>query len=234
MAEEYCLSPSILAADFTRLGEQLVSLEDAGADWVHVDVMDGVFVPNISMGPFIVAACRRVTELPLDVHLMISTPDRYLDAFASAGAAWLTVHVEACPHIYHTLSTIRSLGCSPGVALNPGTPPEVLSSVLHLVDLVLVLGTNPGFSGQAFIPQMTSKISKIREMLDDANPSALIQVDGGMNQETLPIAYQAGARAFVAGNAVFNHPLGIKNGMNELRVAIEKQMTTSWMRAIGT
>lgn len=218
----WLLSPSILSADMTQLGAELAALEAGGADWVHIDVMDGHFVPNLTMGPFIVAACRRATRLPIDVHLMVNQPDTLLESFARAGATWLTVHVETCPHVYRTLQAIRAMGCKPGIALNPGTPAEAVGTVLDLVDLVLVLGTNPGFSGQKWIPGMAKKIVRLREMLDLTNPSALIQVDGGLTMETLPEAYRSGARVFVAGNAVFRHPEGIKRGIEALR-SVETQ-----------
>jgi ribulose-phosphate 3-epimerase len=211
------LSPSLLSADFTRLGEQIAALEAAGTDWLHFDVMDGHFAPNLSMGPGMVATCRAITPLPLDVHLMIANPAQFIEAFAKAGANWITVHIEADMHIYRTLQAIRALGCRPGVALNPGTPTSALGQVLPLVDMVLVLGSNPGFSGQAFIPAMLPKVSEIRALLDAVNPSAMIQVDGGMTAETLPQAQSAGANVFVAGNAIFKHPQGIAAGVQVLK-----------------
>lgn len=213
MPENWILSPSLLSADFTRLGEQITTLEHAGVDWLHVDVMDGHFAPNISMGPLVVEACRRVSSLPVDVHLMVENPERYIEAFAKAGANLITIHIETGYHPYRTLQGIRALGCRPGIALNPGTPAAAITELLPLVDMVLVLGTNPGFSGQSFLPQMLSKITAIR----DENPGMLIQVDGGMNTETLPAAFQAGANVFVAGNAIFNHPQGIEQGVKTLR-----------------
>lgn len=217
MSDPWILSPSILSADFACLRQQIEALEQGGADWIHIDVMDGHFVPNLSFGPLIVETCRRITSLPLDVHLMIADPDRYVAAFITAGANWLTVHVETCPHLYRTLQTIRQLGCHPGVALNPATPLSSIEEVLPLVDLALILGNNPGFSGQKFIPEMLSKITRLREFLDRVNPSAFIQVDGGVTNETLPQAYQAGAHVFVAGNAVFKHPQGIAAGVRALK-----------------
>ncbi len=215
----FILAPSILSADFTRLGEQLRQCEDAGADWIHIDVMDGDFVPNITIGPFIVEACKRATRLPLDVHLMISQPERYLSAFAQAGADRLTVHVETCPHLHRTLQHIASLGVKPGVTLNPATPALTLQHVLPLVDLVLVMTVNPGFGGQRFISEMLPKIAEIRRMLDAIGSPAWLQVDGGISAQTLPAVRQAGANAFVAGNAVFNHPGGLAEGMRALRQA---------------
>lgn len=213
MPGEWILAPSLLSADFTRLGEQIAVLEHAGVDWLHVDVMDGHFAPNISMGPAEVEACRKVSHLPVDVHLMIENPQRYIEVFAKAGANLITIHIETGYHPYRMLQSIRELGCRPGIALNPGTPATAIAEILPLVDIVLVLGTNPGFSGQSFIPQMLSKITKIRQQ----NPAVLIQVDGGMNAETLPAALRAGANVFVAGNAVFKHPEGILAAVGELR-----------------
>jgi len=216
MSNSWILSPSLLSADFTRLGEQITALEQAGVDWLHVDVMDGHFAPNISMGPLIVEACRQASQLPVDVHLMIENPERYIEAFAKAGANLITIHVETGYHPYRTLQSIRDLDCRPGIALNPGTPVTAITQLLPLVDMALILGTNPGFSGQAFIPQMLSKISAVRQ----AQPNVLIQVDGGMNAETLPAAFRAGANVFVAGNAVFKHPQGIAGGVTALRALL--------------
>lgn len=218
----YLIAPSILSADFTRLGEEISAAEIAGADWIHIDVMDGHFVPNLTIGPVIVAACRRVTALPLDVHLMMESPESLLEAFASAGASILTVHVETCPHLHRTLQTIRGLGCRPGVVLNPGTPADLLEPVLSLVDLVLVMSVNPGFSGQSFLPEVLPKVARLRGMLDRLNPQALLEIDGGINAETLPKALQAGAQVFVAASAIFNHPQGISGGIQALRAAINQ------------
>lgn len=211
------IAPSILSADFTRLGEQLSTCEQAGADWIHVDVMDGHFVPNLTIGPLVVEACKRASRLPLDVHLMIEKPESSLPAFASAGASRLTVHVETCPHLHRTLEQIRGLGVSAGVTLNPSTPVESLGHVLHLVDLVLVMTVNPGFGGQAFIHEMLPKITRVRQLLDKHNPQAWLQVDGGISAGTIGPARAAGANAFVAGNAIFNHPNGIQAGVSALR-----------------
>ena len=217
MDEKIIISPSLLSADFLQLGEQLAALEAGGADWVHLDVMDGHFVPNLSMGPIVVEACRRATKLPLDVHLMISNPDEYLAAYASAGPNLITVHAEACPHLHRSLQTIRDLGCKAGVALNPGTPLSVLEWVLDQVDLVLLLATNPGFSGQKHLPGTTIKTAQLREMLGFAGSAAMIMVDGGINREILPGLVDAGARGFVAGNSVFKYPEGIAAGIRSLR-----------------
>ena len=219
MTKNFIIAPSILSADFLRLGEQLAECESAGADWIHVDVMDGHFVPNISMGPVIVEACRRATSLPLDVHLMIEQPERHLEAFARAGADHLTVHVETCPHLHRTLQQIKELGCKAGVTLNPGTPAAALQPVLHLADLALVMSVNPGFSGQAFLPETVAKVAEIRSMLDAINSPAWLEVDGGISAETLPHMRAAGADAFVAASAIFKHPAGITNGIQALRQA---------------
>lgn len=220
MSQPFLISASILSADFAHLSEQIAALEEAGADRVHIDVMDGHFVPNITMGPFIVETCRRITSLPLDVHLMIEKPERYLEAFAKAGASLLSVHVETCPHLYRTLQEIHQLGCQSGVVLNPGTPAIAIQEVIPLVDLVLVMTVNPGFSGQVFIPQMTVKIAQVRHMLDEVNPKALLEVDGGINATTLPQAYKAGARVFITAQAIFTYPKGIRAGINELRACL--------------
>ncbi len=220
MSGPYLIAPSILSADFTRLGEQIAEAEAAGADWIHVDVIDGHFAPNLTMGPFIVAACRRATTLPLDVHLMVESPERLLEAFAEAGATHLTVHVETCPHLYRTLQTIRQLGCKAGVTLNPGTPVSLLEPVLPLADLALVMSVNPGFSGQQFIPDVLPKVTALRQMFDRVNPKAIVEIDGGINTETLPGALEAGAQAFVVASAVFNYPQGIAAGIRALRAAM--------------
>jgi len=220
MMNKYILSTSILSADFARLGEEIHTVEAAGADWIHVDVMDGHFVPNITMGPFIVEACRRITKLPLDVHLMIEKPERYLEAFARAGASGLTVHVETCPDLSGTLKQIKSLGCRAGVVLNPETPVGAIQSVLPEADLVLVLSVHPGYSGQDFIPETISKVSEIRKKLDALRSSAWLEVDGGIDLETLPKMKEAGATAFVAATAVFKHQEGPAAGVKALRDVI--------------
>jgi ribulose-phosphate 3-epimerase len=217
MPKSPVLAPSILSADFTRLGEQIAECEAAGADWLHIDVMDGHFVPNITMGPFIVEHCKRVSRLPLDVHLMIEQPERHFEAFAKAGAATLTVHVETCPHLHRTLQYIRSLGCQAGVTLNPGTPVAALESVLPLADLVLVMSVNPGFSGGQYIPEAVGRVAQVRQRLDALHSPAWIEVDGGVNAGNLPSLLQAGADAFVAATAVFKHPGGAAAGVNALK-----------------
>jgi len=198
------IAPSILSADFTRLGEHIAEAEAGGADWIHVDVMDGHFVPNITIGPLIVKAARRATELPLDVHLMIEEPDRYLEDFVEAGANWLTVHQEACPHLHRTVQKIRELGAKPGVSVNPATPVETLVDILPFVDLVLVMTVNPGFGGQKFIPECLTKLVRLGAMLDQLQRHGVeVEVDGGIDPQTAPAVVAAGATALVAGSAVF-------------------------------
>jgi ribulose-phosphate 3-epimerase len=213
----YLISASILSADFTRLGEQIREAEKGGTDWIHVDVMDGHFVPNLSMGPFIVEACRRVTKLPLDVHLMVEKPENLLEEFAQAGATNLTVHVETCPNLHRTLQTIRELGCKAGVVINPATPVALVEPVLHMVDLVLVLSVNPGFSGQTFLPEVLPKVSDIRGLLNKVNPGVNLEIDGGINTETIPLAIEAGVNVVVAAHAIFDYPGGISAGIQQLR-----------------
>jgi ribulose-phosphate 3-epimerase len=211
------IAPSILSADFTQLGEEIRACESAGADWIHIDVMDGHFVPNITMGPFIVETCKRITKLPLDVHLMIEKPERHLEAFARAGAGTLTVHVEACPHIHRTLQDIKSLGCKAGLVLNPGTPVGALEAVLSEADLVLVMSVDPGYSGGKFIPDTFARLADVRRRLNALGSSAWLEVDGGVNAENIAKLRDAGATAFVAATAVFKHPQGIDAGIKALR-----------------
>ncbi len=219
---KYLIAPSIVSADFLELKSAIAACESAGADWLHVDVMDGHFVPNLTMGPFLVETFQRATKLPLDVHLMIEQPERYLEGFAKAGASHLTVHVETCPHLHRTLQHIKSLGCKAGVTLNPGTPVSAIEPVLHLADIVLVMSVNPGFSGQAFLPETVGKVSHLRALLQVLNPAAWIEVDGGISAETLPKMKDAGANVFVAASAVFHHPEGIEAGIKALRDSINQ------------
>jgi ribulose-phosphate 3-epimerase len=218
---KYVLSPSILSADFARLSEEIATVEAAGADWIHIDVMDGHFVPNITMGPFIVATCRRITKLPLDVHLMIEKPERYTEAFAEAGASGLTIHVETCPDIVGSLKQIKSLGCRAGAVLNPETPVGAIQPALREADLVLVMSVHPGYSGQSFMPETIGKVSEIRKKLDALRSSAWLEVDGGIDRETLPKMKEAGATAFVAATAVFKHPEGPAAGVRSLRALLD-------------
>ena len=197
------IAPSILSADFSRLGEEVKAVERVGADWIHVDVMDGHFVPNITIGTLVVEAVKRVTELPLDVHLMIEDPDQYLEDFARAGSTLMTVQVEACVHVHRTIQAIKALDVKAGVALNPATPLSTIEWILEDVDLVLIMSVNPGFGGQKFIPQALQKIRDLKAMIRAKNPNVLIEVDGGINQETIQSAAEAGADVFVAGSAIF-------------------------------
>jgi len=214
---KYVISSSILSADFTRLGEQIAEVEAAGVDWLHVDVMDGHFVPNITMGPFIVEWCRKASKLPLDVHLMIEKPERYLEAFAKAGASGLTVHVETCPDMHNTLKKIKSLGVKAGVVLNPATPVSEVEPYLAEADLVLVMSVNPGYSGQKFMPESIAKVAHIRKRLDALGSSAWLEVDGGIDTVTLPKMKAAGATAYVAATAIFKNPNGIEAGIRSLK-----------------
>jgi ribulose-phosphate 3-epimerase len=197
------IAPSILSADFTCLADEIKAVEKAGADLIHVDIMDGHFVPNITIGPLIVKAVRRVTRLPLDVHLMISNPDRFIKTFAEAGADILTIHAEAAIHLHRSLQYIRASGAKPSVALNPATPPGMIEYILGDVDMVLVMTVNPGFEGQAFIPDVVPKIERLREWMLRRELSTLIEVDGGINAETIAQVSSAGAEVFVAGSAIF-------------------------------
>jgi ribulose-phosphate 3-epimerase len=197
------IAPSILSADFTRLAEEIRAVEAAGADWIHADVMDGHFVPNITFGPMIVQAVRRVTRLPIDVHLMISEPERYIAEFARAGADSISVHVEACIHLHRTIQLIRDSGSRPGVVLNPATQAESIQWVLEYVDFVLVMSVNPGFGGQAFIPNSREKVRLLRRMISRKGLQTLIEIDGGVSPDTIADIAAAGADVFVAGSAIF-------------------------------
>jgi ribulose-phosphate 3-epimerase len=213
------LAPSILSADFARLGEQIDEVARAGADYIHVDVMDGHFVPNITIGAPVVAAIRPVTGLPLDVHLMIEHPERYISEFVNAGADIITVHVEACPNLRKTIRVIKELGAKAGVSLNPATLIGAVEEFLPHVDLVLVMSVNPGFGGQSFIPATLPKIANMRKMLDDRKLSAELEVDGGINADNAPDIVKAGADVLVAGNSVFRAKEGIRRAMQRLREA---------------
>ena len=197
------IAPSLLAADFARLGEEVDAIAAAGADWLHLDIMDGHFVPNISFGPIVVKALRKRTAMPFDVHLMIAPADPYLAAFAEAGADWISLHPEAGPHLHRSLQTIRALGKKAGVALNPATPVEAVAHVLDLTDLILVMSVNPGFGGQSFIDSQLAKIAALRKMIDASGRDIRLQVDGGVTAKTAPLCIEAGADVLVAGTAVF-------------------------------
>jgi ribulose-phosphate 3-epimerase len=197
------IAPSLLSADFARLGEEVCAVEKAGADWLHVDVMDGRFVPNITIGPLVTKAVRRVTSLPLDVHLMIESPERYVDAFAKAGANTIGVHAETCPHLHRTVEAIREAGARAAVAINPATPASAVQEVLGDVDQVLVMTVNPGFGGQKFIENTLPKIETLRRWIDERGLEIALEVDGGIGPETIARAARAGADVFVAGTAVF-------------------------------
>ncbi|MFZ5568905.1 MAG: ribulose-phosphate 3-epimerase [Thermodesulfobacteriota bacterium] len=197
------IAPSILSADFTKLGDEIKAVEDAGADWIHIDVMDGHFVPNITYGPIIVEACRRVTNLPLDVHLMIEKPDLLINDFISAGADLVSVHVETCPHLHRSVQLIRNAGAKAGVALNPATPVAALELVLEHLDFVLIMSVNPGFGGQSFIPETLGKVRQLKDMIRKKNLNPLIQLDGGVNAQTIEKIASAGTDVFVAGSAIF-------------------------------
>ncbi|WJV17166.1 ribulose-phosphate 3-epimerase [Rossellomorea marisflavi] len=212
------IAPSILSADFSKLGEDIREVEAGGADYIHVDVMDGHFVPNITLGPPIVKAIRPITGLPLDVHLMISEPAKYVDAFADAGADYITVHVEADPHIHRTIQLIKNRGVKAGVVLNPGTASELIKPLIADIDMVLLMTVNPGFGGQAFIPSVVTKIKEIRKWADEFNPALEIEVDGGINPQTIAVCAEAGADVFVAGSAIYNQS-DRKKAIEDLKAA---------------
>jgi ribulose-phosphate 3-epimerase len=220
------LAPSILSADFARLADAVQQAEAGGADWIHLDVMDGHFVPNLTIGPPVVAAIRRVTQLPLDVHLMIEAPDRLLEAFADAGSDLITVHQEACVHLHRTVERIRELGARPGVSLNPATPIVMLDEILPCVDLVLIMTVNPGFGGQRFIESSPARIAALREGLDALGLHDVeIEVDGGIAEATAPIVVEAGASVLVAGAAVFNRDRSVAENLARLRAAASRRET---------
>jgi ribulose-phosphate 3-epimerase len=200
------IAPSILSADFSRLGQQVHDAETGGADWIHVDVMDGTFVPNITIGPLVLEAVRKTTKLPLDTHLMIVNPDRHLEAFRNAGADHITVHQEVCVHLNRTINHIKSLGAKAGVSINPATPSSSLTDVMHDVDLILVMTVNPGFGGQSFIRGTLKKLEELRRMISSSGRDIRLEVDGGIDTDTAPLVVQAGADALVAGTSIFRKP----------------------------
>lgn len=200
------IAPSILASDFANLQKEITMINDSAADWVHVDIMDGVFVPNISMGLPVVEAVNRHAKKPLDVHLMIVQPERYVEAFRKAGAEYISVHIEACPHLHRNLQQIRALGAKAGIAVNPHTPVSLLKEVIHETDLVCLMSVNPGFGGQKFIENTYQKIRELKQLIKERNSTALIEIDGGVNEANAPTLRQAGADVLVAGNFVFTSP----------------------------
>jgi len=200
------IAPSILSADFSKLGEEIKDVERGGADYIHVDVMDGHFVPNITIGPLIVDSIRPITKLPLDVHLMIENPDQYIEDFAKAGADYITVHVEACRHLHRTIQLIKSLGVKAGVVLNPATPVQLIEPIIEDLDMVLLMSVNPGFGGQKFIHSVLPKVKQLSDIIRERNLPIEIEIDGGVNEETIIPCVEAGATILVAGSAVFNAP----------------------------
>ena len=203
-AQQVRIAPSLLSVDFGRLAEQLTMIEAGGADWLHVDVMDGVFVPNLTFGAKIIETCKRLTKLPLDVHLMVVEPEKYFDSFAKAGASVLTIHQEAAPHLHRQVSRIKELGCAAGVVINPATPVESLREIAAELDLVLIMSVNPGYGGQSFIPGSVDKIRRTRALLSETGSKAALEVDGGIARETIKACWEAGADTFVAGHAIFS------------------------------
>ena len=220
MDKRMLIAPSILAADFTRLGDEVSAAEAAGADWIHIDVMDGQFVPNISMGPLVVEAVRRLTNLPLDVHLMIIQPEHMIEAFAKAGANHITVHVEVAADPRETLTHIQGLGCRAGIAINPHSPASRLQDLMTTVDIVNVMTVEPGFGGQVYMREMHDKITRIREMIRASGRQVDLEVDGGIDHETITDAARAGANVFVAGSSIFRDKQGIAHGISQLRQAL--------------
>lgn len=214
------IAPSILSCDFSRLADEIQAVESGGADWIHVDVMDGHFVPNITIGPVITAGARKATDLPLDVHLMIEQPDRYIEAFVSAGADWLTVHAEACTHLHRTVERIRELGARPGIAINPATPLASVTDVVPYIDLLLVMSVNPGFGGQSYITTSTVKVQNARALLDEMGSAAELEVDGGVDPGNVGDIQEAGATVVVAGSAVYGHAEGAGTGVRSIRDAL--------------
>lgn len=214
------IAASILSADLANLSQSIHECEQAGVNWIHVDAMDGHFVPNLTLGPVIVQACRRSTQLPIDCHLMVENPEALVHQFLESGANTITIHPENNPNVHRTIQMIRSLGAKPGIALNPGTPVEVIEPLLPFVDLILVMTVNPGFSGQVFIPEMLSKVSRISQLIAEVKHPIRLEVDGGVNSTNIRDLRAAGADTFVSASSIFNHPDGIAAGVAELRTSI--------------
>jgi len=211
------ISASILNSDFGNLESEIKKAEAAGVDWIHLDIMDGHFVPNISFGPHIVSICKKITNLPLDVHLMISDPDKFIENFSDAGADYISIHIENNPHIHRTLQQISSYGKHPGIAVNPGTPIKFTYSILHMVDYILIMTVNPGFGGQTFLPETLDKIEELSKELKNRNLLIPIEVDGGLNIDTIKEVKKSGASIFVAGSFIFKNPNGIKEAVKNLK-----------------
>ena len=220
MSQRPIIAASILAADPLELGKALHESQEAGADWIHVDIMDGHFVPSINMGPRTVEACKRVTDLPIDVHLMIDNPDTFIEQFVNAGADSITVHTEACTHLHRTVSALHEAGVRAGVALNPSTSVSTIEEIMGFCDMILVMTVNPGFGGQSFIKSTLEKIKRIREMTRAQDLNLKIEVDGGIDEDTAPQAVSFGADVFVVGNSIFNHPAGITGGIKAIRASL--------------
>ncbi|NWJ48936.1 MAG: ribulose-phosphate 3-epimerase [Chloroflexi bacterium] len=225
MTNKIKISPSILSADFARLGEHATEAVKAGADYLHVDVMDGHFVPNITIGPIILEKLRAVTDIPFDTHLMIEKPERYIEDFVKAGASIVTVHYETCPHIHRTVQQIKNTGAKAGVVINPATPINVLEEILPYVDLVLLMSVNPGFGGQSYIETTTDKIRRMRDMIERVNPAIELEVDGGVGAQNVGTVVQAGANVIVAGSAVFNKRQSVAQNITDIRVAIRQAIS---------
>lgn len=215
------INASILNADFSNLKEQIDQAVTAGIDWIHLDIMDGHFVPNISMGPAIAQICRQITSIPMDAHLMISNPNEFIPAFAEAGVNLISVHIEADAHIHRTLRNIKDYGCKAGIVLNPGTPASAIESVMDMVDLVLVMSVDPGFGGQKFISTVLPKVEQVRNLIDAQKRDVYLQIDGGIDVDTLPLAIKAGADSFVIGSAIFRNNKGILEAVHQLKVLME-------------
>ena len=220
------IAPSILSADFSRLGEQVAEAAQAGADYIHVDVMDGIFVPNLTMGPVVIEGIRKLTQLPLDVHLQIIEPEKLLHDYISAGADRLIFHAEACKHIHRLVHRIKDEGLKAGVGINPATPVSALEEILPDLDIALVCSVNPGFSGQKFIPSVLGKMARLRRMVDECDYKAELEIDGGIGETTAPEAVRAGATVLVAGSAVFNETESVASAMTRLRASVEKAFTS--------